>query len=439
MDEKYAGGDTIQILYYLSVEVYVDNTLETSFGAVQYAIVLLSHLDSSPSSKRIRLTMGGSYAKFVLNAALLLLYTLLLLLAFFVVLCRVRFSRIRGRNEARRGARSARDRVIAFYHPRCSSGGGGERVLWKMIQCLAEMREDSGLPIVVAIYTTDSPEWDDGGGGKDYSARVTARVKERFGIEVSPLLPIEFVHLHEEWDGIAPKGRVSMIAESGNTMRLAWAALHKLTPDIYIDTTGAAFTFLVAKVLAGCKVGAYVHYPTISTDMLRLVWERRPSYNHDADISSSSLKTYAKSLYYIFFAVAYGLVGSLADLVMVNSTWTHDHIRRLWRLAAMTGKIHIVYPPCATSSLVDLPLEEREKIVLSIGQFRPEKDHSLQLRSFARLLSSYPELKGQAGNVQAVFVSSLLGAAATPTTRNALTSFVNWPSCWAYAKALSLS
>ena len=32
-----------------------------------------------------------------------------------------------------------------------------------------------------------------------------------------------------------------------------------------MDTTGAAFTCLVAKVLAGCKVGCYIHYPTIST------------------------------------------------------------------------------------------------------------------------------------------------------------------------------
>jgi hypothetical protein len=37
-----------------------------------------------------------------------------------------------------------------------------------------------------------------------------------------------------------------------------------------MDTTGCAFTFLVAKVLAGCKVGTYVHYPTISTVRIRL-------------------------------------------------------------------------------------------------------------------------------------------------------------------------
>ena len=40
---------------------------------------------------------------------------------------------------------------------------------------------------------------------------------------------------------------------------------------MFIDTTGWAFTFPVARLFAGCKVAAYVHYPTISSDMLKFV------------------------------------------------------------------------------------------------------------------------------------------------------------------------
>lgn len=36
----------------------------------------------------------------------------------------------------------------------------------------------------------------------------------------------------------------------------------------------------------------------------------------------------------------------------------------------------------------DLPLAPREPVILSVGQFRPEKDHPLQIRAFARFLSS---------------------------------------------------
>jgi len=314
------------------------------------------------------------------------------------------------------------DKVIAFYHPRCSSGGGGERVLWKMIQCLGQIRE-SGVRLSVVVYTADPDEGiktDDSSAaegaadevtgrnseavnrkigssqykrGFSYEERVMKHVRDRFGIEVSSSLPIKFVHIHDEWVRLAPKGPVSMIAESAATVRLAWASLNKLTPDIFIDTTGAAFTFLVAKILARCTVAAYVHYPTISTDMLGMVWERRPSYNNDSKISQSKAKTIFKLVYYSLFAVAYGLIGSLADIVMVNSTWTYNHIKSLWMFASWRKRIHIVYPPCDTRSLETLPLNDREKAILSIGQFRPEKDHTLQIRSFARLLATHPELK----------------------------------------------
>ena len=61
-----------------------------------------------------------------------------------------------------------------------------------------------------------------------------------------------------------------MIAQSLDTIYMAWSALISYTPQIYIDTTGCAFTFLLAKILAGCKVVAYVHYPTISTVRLKI-------------------------------------------------------------------------------------------------------------------------------------------------------------------------
>lgn len=46
-------------------------------------------------------------------------------------------------------------------------------------------------------------------------------------------------------------------------MVLGFEAINVLVPDVYLDTMGYAFTFPLFKILAGCKVGAYVHYPTI--------------------------------------------------------------------------------------------------------------------------------------------------------------------------------
>ena len=41
-----------------------------------------------------------------------------------------------------------------------------------------------------------------------------------------------------------------------------------------IDSMGYSFTYPLF-VLAGCRVGCYIHYPTISTDMLKKVENRR--------------------------------------------------------------------------------------------------------------------------------------------------------------------
>jgi len=248
--------------------------------------------------------------------------------------------------------------VVGFFHPNCSAGGGGERVLWKAIQALGELRE-VGFLISVVIYTFDSPH-------DDYSKELMDHVNVRFSILLPPNLPLRFVHLNHLKN---KRRRLSMIAESAWTMRVAWAGLNMLTPHIFFDTTGCAFTFIVAKILGGCKIATYVHYPTISTDMLKLVWQRRPSYNNQAQITQSVFKTYLKFAYYTSFAIAYGVVGCLADVVMTNSSWTYAHIHYLWRLAR--NRMHIVYPPCNTNFFQNKNDDDkRENIVISIGQVR---------------------------------------------------------------------
>lgn len=71
-----------------------------------------------------------------------------------------------------------------------------------------------------------------------------------------------------------------------------------------------------------------------------------------------------------------------ADVVMVNSSWTAAHIRQLWW---MWNEPHLVYPPCDTTDLQSLPLDRRLKhlFLVSIAQFRPEKNHRLQLEAYA--------------------------------------------------------
>ncbi|KAG8282975.1 asparagine-linked glycosylation protein [Homalodisca vitripennis] len=76
----------------------------------------------------------------------------------------------------------------------------------------------------------------------------------------------------------------------------------------------------------------------------------------------------------------YRTAGGSADIVMVNSSWTKGHILDLWQRQDTT---HLVYPPCDILPLRLLDHRETDEVrIVSLGQFRPEKDHPLQVRAF---------------------------------------------------------
>jgi glycosyltransferase involved in cell wall biosynthesis len=60
---------------------------------------------------------------------------------------------------------------------------------------------------------------------------------------------------------------------------------------------------------------------------------------------------------------------------------------RACRIVGDRPPARIVYPPCNTTALQALPLNSRsaprQRLVVSVSQFRPEKDHPLQLHAFA--------------------------------------------------------
>jgi alpha-1,2-mannosyltransferase len=67
-------------------------------------------------------------------------------------------------------------------------------------------------------------------------------------------------------------------------------------------------------------------------------------------------------------------------------------------------KTLLVYPPCDTEELSQLPLTPRERLVISVAQYRPEKGHALQVDLFAALLKRYPEYQQGDQAVKLVFI-----------------------------------
>lgn len=110
--------------------------------------------------------------------------------------------------------------------------------------------------------------------------------------------------------------------------------------------------------------------------------------------------------YYRLFSTFYGIVGRCADTVMVNSTWTENHILTIWNAQFKT---HRVYPPCEVEDLKKIehvPNSEGKIFILSVGQYRPEKDHPLILQSMYELRTLLEKDEELWNRVHLIFVGS---------------------------------
>lgn len=173
-------------------------------------------------------------------------------------------------------------------------------MLWLAIKALATLHEQSqqSRPLHVVIYA-GAEETSVGGPA------ILARAEEHFGVaglgqeggKNRGTVPISFVFVRGRALLEARRYPVcTMLGQSLGSMAFAAACLWAFAPDVFLDTTGFAFTYPLAALLGRSRVAAYVHYPTISTDMLALVREQRPAYNNDAAVAGSGWKSRAKLL-----------------------------------------------------------------------------------------------------------------------------------------------
>jgi alpha-1,2-mannosyltransferase len=190
-----------------------------------------------------------------------------------------------------------------------------------------------------------------------------------------------------------------------------------MVPDIFVDTMGYAFALWLCKFLfPNVPTGAYVHYPTISTDMLQSLDSEKSEEGVNAGAGKGRTGK-AKKIYWHLFANLYSRVGESIDVVMTNSSWTQNHITQLWepfrRKSKTSKEISIVYPPVAVEELEEAiqvspaAEENRKPHLLYIAQFRPEKNHTLIITAFAQFLHSYTPPSSSSAKPKLVLVGSV--------------------------------
>lgn len=279
------------------------------------------------------------------------------------------------------------DGIVGFFHPFCNAGGGGERVLWAAIR--ATQQRWPRAKIIVYTGDHDVPK-----------EKMLSRVKTTFSIDIHPPT-IHFLYLStRHWVLPSTWPHATLLGQSLGSLVLGWDAFSLLVPDIFVDTMGYAFALGLSKLLfPNVPTAAYVHYPTISTDMLESLDPKSASGNQGINAGKGvGFKGALKRHYWKWFASIYSRMGASADVVMTNSTWTQTHIQSLWgpqrQQRGRKNQVAVVYPPCAVGDIeeaVDLSAEgekKREKCIVYIAQFRPEKNHQLILNAFAEFVRS---------------------------------------------------
>lgn len=277
--------------------------------------------------------------------------------------------------------------IVAFLHPFCNAGGGGERVLWAAIKATQKRWPNA----VCAVYTGDYDAT---------KSTILERVKNRFNIHLYPPTVV-FLYLHtRSWVLSSTWPHFTLLGQSLGSLVMGYDAFSLVVPDIYIDTMGYSFTLALSKFFfPKIPTGAYVHYPTISTDMLSSL---------DAEVgkgvnagTGKGIRGFGKRKYWQAYAHLYSRSGSDVDIVMTNSSWTQAHIQSLWGLyrkkRRKTHAVEVLFPPVAVDDILEaIDLEgpkavPREKTLLYVAQFRPEKNHDLILRAFAKMLRPSPK------------------------------------------------
>lgn len=328
------------------------------------------------------------------------------------------------------------DRTVAFFHPFADGGGGGERVLWEAVRALQRSRPD----LQVAIYCGDGPVPEStrvaAEGSRSAPSLPSRRIateaylrgeaKRRFGIVIKAPLVVVPLKMRERL--LPERYRFATAARQAlGSVRLTAQALARLRPATFVDTTGWAFGYPLAR-LAGCRVVAYVHYPTVSADMVARVRSREAGFNN-AGFAVTSLGSSLKVLYYGAMRHWYGRSGRCASVVLANSTWTATRVRDAWWLP--DSAVVKLYPPADVATLEQAAAEREETgavkaaeaegaargvgatdaqgtarslgfkasppLCVYVAQFRPEKGHEMLVRAIAMLREWAHEAQRRAG------------------------------------------
>lgn len=281
-------------------------------------------------------------------------------------------------------------KVITFIHPNCYDFGGGEKVLWMIINALTKMEKELfyyKINILTAPKSTKEPK------GNTLNEALMQKLKERFSIVFSnhsnAIKEIEMIEFKTA-KYLSPFPYFTMLLQIIFQMLFAFEISTRVSSDLMIDTTGLPFTYSILGFFGKYNLSAYVHYPFISDDMINDIRTGREGVHSRGFFAKYKIYKQIKLIYYSVILKFYKFNGNFLSFIFTNSTWTHDHMKAI----IPNVKNEILYPPCSIgfyrNEFENIP--RKENVIVSFAQFRPEKNQKMQidiLRKVRNMLPTY--------------------------------------------------
>lgn len=306
-------------------------------------------------------------------------------------------------------------KTVSFVHPFCADCGGGEKVLWRMITSLISYYDENSQ--INIAQPPQKLKINIISGRKDNIEELNRKLKDRFGIELNKdnsgynsnnnfnsgilnnnklVLEVELISMKSGYM-LRPQNFLTMFLQILGQIYFAFEIITKVYSDVYCDTTGLPFCYFVLKYFGHAKVTAYTHYPFISYEMIYQVQHNEEGTHSRGKINKYQIIKKIKIYYYKLILKLYELMCKCLSFDYVNSTWTLNHMKELCGNLYRNNKLHILYPPCSISIYKEAAKnEDRQNLIVSMAQFRPEKRQEMQIRILAKLkdrLRNYPELQ----------------------------------------------
>lgn len=244
-----------------------------------------------------------------------------------------------------------RNILYGFFHPYSNAGGGGERVLWAAVKATLEQNPQNTCVIYTGFDTKQSPTEIDQDGESLNKPKVAdpssilRTVSLRFGLNFD-IKRVVFIYVPKRhlvdpltWP------RATLIGQAFGSSVLAYEAVSRLLPDVFVDTMGYPFAYPLVNQVTDAPIAAYVHYPVISTDMLSAMLKNTENVSaaptapgkkvvSDATVPKPKPRNIVfrlvKYIYWRLIAAVYSYCGTYVSVAVANSSWTLAHMRKQW-------------------------------------------------------------------------------------------------------------